>query len=516
MQKRIIQIVILLLLIQLLPFLPTSMANAEEVIVETKTLHVRSGPGLSYPIVGTLKKEEQVDVITRSGDWIEIQFNNQTGWIAGWLTRSSTAVKEMKKEIISQVDGLHIRYAPSTNAAVLGKMKAGEIAIQTARDGEWAAIRIHQLEGWVHTDYITETTAANSTPTSDEQLSEEMSPTHFTVAVDALHVRKKPNATSKKIGVIRKGDRYPIATTNGNWVQIELSKKEKGWVFIFHGQLSSQSSTSNKSKGNNEVITILTDGTNLREKPTTSSSIVDRAQAGEQFEVIDKQKDWYSIKLPSGAQAFVAEWVVSTNDSSHPVSTKNKEVKRVPGTLKGLTIAIDAGHGGNDRGTTGAKGTDEKDLTLLTAENLSEKLMAAGANVIMTRESDTYVSLRKRVSIAHHHEVDAFISLHYDANPDTSIHGFTTYYTYKRQAALAQAVNEGLASTLSLKNRGAQPSDFLVLRENRQNAVLIELGFLSNATEERTVSKPLFREKAAFGIYKGLIAHFDNELEQKN
>ena len=78
-----------------------------------------------------------------------------------------------------------------------------------------------------------------------------------------------------------------------------------------------------------------------------------------------------------------------------------EKIPRVPGTLKGLTIVIDPGHGGNDRGTTGTRGTDEKDITLLTSELLAAKLKAAGANVVMTRETDTYVSLRKRVAISH-------------------------------------------------------------------------------------------------------------------
>lgn len=155
------------------------------------------------------------------------------------------------------------------------------------------------------------------------------------------------------------------------------------------------------------------------------------------------------------------------------------------------------------------QGTDEKLLTLMTAELLSSKLKAAGANVVMTRESDTYISLRKRVAITQQSGADAFVSLHYDANPDSSITGFTTYYTHNNQEALASSINDGLASTITLRNRGAQPANFLVLRENRQNAVLIELGFLSNPSEERVLTTEMFREQATHGIYQGLLNFFD-------
>ena len=62
---------------------------------------------------------------------------------------------------------------------------------------------------------------------------------------------------------------------------------------------------------------------------------------------------------------------------------------------------------------------------------------------------------------------------------------------------------------MNLRNRGSQPGDFLVLRENRQNAILIELGFLSNPAEERAVTSDMFRERATHGIYQGLLDYFN-------
>ncbi|MBO1912425.1 N-acetylmuramoyl-L-alanine amidase, partial [Microvirga sp. 3-52] len=141
------------------------------------------------------------------------------------------------------------------------------------------------------------------------------------------------------------------------------------------------------------------------------------------------------------------------------------------------------------------------------------KLKSAGANVVLTRNMDTYITLQKRVSISQQYNADAFISLHYDASIDSSINGFTTYYTHSYQRELAVAINNGLASTISLRNRGAQPANYLVLRENSQNAILLELGFLSNPMEERNVNTESFREQATQGIYQGLITFFDNQLK---
>ena len=189
-------------------------------------------------------------------------------------------------------------------------------------------------------------------------------------------------------------------------------------------------------------MTILSDGTNIREQATTSSQIVARADAGEKFPIVQRDGDWYEISLPSGQSAFVAKWVVSTDEDTLTTEPVMKQkTARVPGTLKGLTIVIDPGHGGNDRGTTGSRGTDEKDITLLTSELLAAKLKAAGANVVMTREADTYVSLRKRVAVSHQADADAFISLHYDANPDSAchrVHDLLHPFTAKRTCRIRQ------------------------------------------------------------------------------
>ncbi|MGN7388477.1 N-acetylmuramoyl-L-alanine amidase [Sporosarcina sp. SAFN-015] len=493
--------------------MPTISAQGETVIINTKSLNVRSGPGLTYPVTGSMKRGERAEVLSTAGDWQEIKFGAGTGWIASWLVVNEGATKQTATTAVSKVNALNIRTEPSLNAAVIGQMNAGEEAVMTGRQGEWASISTNAVDGWVHTDYITEIqqSAKGQAGTKNKQ-AEANKTGQFTVSVDALNVRKNPDLSSKRVGLIHKGESYQVEETDGNWVRLSLGKKSSGWVYSFHGTLSPKSTSGGKSTASNKQVTVLTNGTNLRSSATTSSSIVTRANAGEKLSVVGEDGDWYNVSLSSGETAYIAKWVVSTGNVAQTERTDDKKkTARASGTLNGLTIVVDAGHGGNDRGTTGARGTDEKLLTLATAELLSAKLKAAGATVVMTRESDTYISLRKRVSVSQQSNADAFVSLHYDANPDTSVTGFTTYYTHSNQKSLASSINEGLASTINLRNRGAQPANFLVLRENRQNAVLIELGFLSNPSEERILTTEMFREQATHGIYQGLLEFFDGE-----
>lgn len=498
-----------ILLLSLLQATPTTYANADSVIVDTKSLHIRSGPGLTYDVTSSLKRGAQVEVLSTSGDWLEIQDGNRSGWIASWLTTATDFSTGTTTKIVSSVDQLNIRSAPAIGSTILGRMLAGDEALMTKQDGEWAAITYNGITGWVHTDYITQLVEQTTTPPTTEPVEQSPTADLFTVAVDALNVRKKADLSSKRIGLISRGETYSVIKVDGNWVQIAVDKNKQGWVYSFHGTLSSNSMQTADEIASG-TVTILSNGTNIRTEPTTSSEVVTRADAGQKFSIIQENGDWYEIALPTGKTAFVAKWVVSTADESVTADpVKKAPIKRVAGTLKGLTIVIDAGHGGNDRGTTGARGTNEKNITLLTSELLAAKLTAAGADVVMTRESDTYVSLRKRVAVSGQVDADAFVSIHYDANLDPAVAGFTTYYTHPHQKALAFSVNGSLASSINLRDRGAQPADFLVLRENRHNAILIELGFLSNAAEERTVTSDMFREQATHGIYNGLLDYFD-------
>lgn len=495
----------------LIPHMPVA-AQENEVTVNVESLKVRSGPGLTYDTIGAVTKNNKLDVIGKENDWLQINFGNTTGWVASWYT-TKESLDLTNKQIVSKVNRLNVRTEPTTASAVIGQLQVGDSANAYKSQEDWIEIDFQGRKGWVNQSYITVTQQSASKPLASVE-------DVFEVSVSALNVRSKPDLNSKKIGLVNKGDKFSVIDTDHNWVQVELNNGKKGWLYSFYGTFSNSSKTTN-AKELDETITIIHNGTNIRSDATTSSQVVSRADAGTIFVVQEKINDWYKIKVDGGQTAYVASWLVS-NSSSPTATIKNSEVKskevkkevvRKKGTLKGLTIVIDAGHGGNDRGTTGALGTDEKDITLLTSELLSSKLQAAGANVILTRESDEYVDLRKRVTIGHQVDADAFISLHYDAIDNSSVRGFTTYYMHSYQKDLAKYVHNGLGKMISLKDRGTQPGDYLVLRENRQKAILIELGYLSNPSEERNVTTQNYREQATHGIYNGIINYFDAQLD---
>ena len=102
-----------------------------------------------------------------------------------------------------------------------------------------------------------------------------------------------------------------------------------------------------------------------------------RANAGEQFTIKREVDDWFELTLSNGKTAFIAKWVVSVGDNQITDSPFVKKQPRVPGTLKGLTIVLDPGHGGNDRGTTGVRNTFEKTLDAKNRRAASDKITSS-------------------------------------------------------------------------------------------------------------------------------------------
>jgi N-acetylmuramoyl-L-alanine amidase len=147
-----------------------------------------------------------------------------------------------------------------------------------------------------------------------------------------------------------------------------------------------------------------------------------------------------------------------------------------------MRIVLDTGHGGKDPGAV-ANGLQEKDLALDFAQMLCRELKTRGHRVIMTREKDVFLSLDERVKIEKSANADLFISCHMNASDADSANGIETY-VYSASGTAYQAalkVQKALITATGLTDRRVRTADFYVLRKTRCPAMLIELGFVTNA-----------------------------------
>jgi len=235
---------------------------------------------------------------------------------------------------------------------------------------------------------------------------------------------------------------------------------------------------------------------------------------------------------------------------AEPTSFGDRSLTRTLG-LKIGRIVLDAGHGGHDTGTIGPDGLMEKDLVLDVALRLGRLLETRlGADVIYTRDDDTFIPLETRTAIANQHQADLFISIHANSSSDPSARGVETYFlnftsnpealeVAARENAVSQksifelqdlvkkitlkdkidesrelatdvqqSLYTGLATRHStLRDRGVKKAPFVVLIGANMPSVLAEISFVSNPTDEAKLETPDYREKIAESLYKGIAKY---------
>lgn len=171
------------------------------------------------------------------------------------------------------------------------------------------------------------------------------------------------------------------------------------------------------------------------------------------------------------------------------------------------TVVLDPGHGGHDRGGIPGQRHCEKDLTLDLAKRVRSCLTEAGLQTVMTRRSDTFVSLRDRVAMANRCSNAVFVSLHFNSAARVGAHGFEVFYCRgSTAAALAQAIHGKLANVVPFDDRGVKSRRFYVIRKARVPAVLVESGFLTNPGEGAKCATVEYRQKLARAIAAAIIA----------
>lgn len=170
---------------------------------------------------------------------------------------------------------------------------------------------------------------------------------------------------------------------------------------------------------------------------------------------------------------------------------------------------IDPGHGGYDPGTSG-NGIIEKDLVLKIALNVKSKLEAKGIKVIMSRTTDTYVSLQDRSSGANQANPDIFISIHVNSAGAVSASGIETYYYKGIDKDLAESLQSKLISYTGANNRGAKFENFHVVRETNMPSSLVEIGFLTNVNEANNMKNSSYQEKLSNAIVDGAVDYLND------
>ena len=255
------------------------------------------------------------------------------------------------------------------------------------------------------------------------------------------------------------------------------------------------------------------------------------------------QKNWRLV-IDLSSQGLSDPYPKSNLKNTYSGAVKRKKI-----------VVLDPGHGGKDPGAIGRSyRTYEKNITLSMGKELQKQLEAKGFKVYMTRSTDIFIPLRKRVAIARNYHADLFISIHADSALNRNARGLSVYTlsekaSDKEAEALAERENKAdiidgmdfsdnspeindvlislsqndsrnksskfagyvvteMKKRVKLVSNAHKFAGFAVLKAPDIPSVLIELGYLSNYSEEKFLRQPSYRKKLGEAITKSVVRYF--------
>tara|TARA_B100001123_G_scaffold163074_1_gene187916 strand:- start:27357 stop:28784 length:1428 start_codon:yes stop_codon:yes gene_type:complete len=290
----------------------------------------------------------------------------------------------------------------------------------------------------------------------------------------------------------------------------------------------------------------------ISQNPSSASLVVNLEPAFDTFRVsnrsIRNDGDEVNIAMTSSSPIATADPAPRALPPN-PVSSTNLDP--LPDLTTSPTVqvvAIDAGHGGSDTGTSSEAGTLEKDVTLSVARRLRDAIQnQLGLRVVLTRSGDNLVPIDARAEVANNNKADLFISLHVNASIRPSVSGAEVFYlsmeeydeearaleerdvqlvpvigggmreidlvewdmaqvTYLgRSARLADIVHEELGRRVPMSSRDVQQAPLRVLVGANMPAVLIEMGFVSNETDEERLQTTRFQDAVVDALIDSIL-----------
>ncbi|MBT9156145.1 MAG: N-acetylmuramoyl-L-alanine amidase LytC [Firmicutes bacterium] len=479
MQKRI---AIWLAFMMLTVFVSSAWA-ATPSVVNVNQLNLRSGPGQSFRVLGTLARNTELVVVGLSGDWRQVVTSTgNAGWVFGQHLVEDSRLATTARAVAVDVARLNVRQGPGTGYPVVAVAERGQSLRVMGNVGEWLKVQTALLQGYVRSDFVTEENTAPAKP-------------HATgvplarVTASILNVRAGTGTQFPVITQLAQGTLVAILTP-GAWSQVMLENGTIG--FVSEDYIARVAGAATARVDANAV--------NQRRGPGTSFPVMTTHPAGQVVSFGGREGDWVRVSSAAG-EGFILGSFLSFGFLSPEVPTRAEPVKR---DLVGFKVAIDAGHGGSDPGAIGVNGLRESDVNLRMALKLRTLLQDAGAEVFMTRTSDVRLTLDERIAVAHDNRADVFVSIHNNAHPLTEVSGTKTFFGITPSSfRLGQAVHRHLA-TLGIEDRGMHSANFRVLQATTVPAILTETAFLSNHRDAALLADESFINRAVEAHFEGI------------
>ncbi|MFC4737816.1 peptidoglycan-binding protein [Bacillus daqingensis] len=324
------------------------------------------------------------------------------------------------------------------------------------------------------------------------------------VTATSLNVRSGPGTNHGVVGSLANGTVVTIVGEQNGWYQISFNG---GTAFVSASFIDTSAAPDpgGDFNGPNQVAYTNGSSLNVRSGPGTSHGILDNLGSNTRVEILSTHSSgsansWHQIRYDGNKTGYVSAGYVQLA-SKTPANS---------GPLAGRTVVIDAGHGAQDPGGIGG-GMREKDVVLDISLRAEELLRAAGAEVIMIRRTDIFLSLSQRAFIANRSGADAFLSVHTNVF-NGSARGTETFWHSRFQASnserLAHVMQDNTVAKMGTHYRRVDHGNYHVIRETQIPSALLEIGFKDYAPDAEKLRSDAYRQRAAEAIRDGFIQYF--------
>ncbi|MDE3057427.1 MAG: N-acetylmuramoyl-L-alanine amidase [Bacteroidota bacterium] len=485
---------------------------------------LKTSPSDPVVIDSTMMKPAE-DLWLGAGDILEVRFKGSPGHEA-WF------------DIEGVESDIPMTELPPSQANGLGGVYIGRYKVREGDDATDTRIRFHLKKSFWSSEKAYAKAKVSIIPKELPRVAEAKGKNPFLNA--GLGSDRLGGA---KLGFIQSGVRVVVTGKVGRQYRVRLSDDMEAWLPEYflsllpldtplpHSLVGSlfvtgKDSGANKNQGE-DVITV-----SLSERlPYLSEQRVNPAQLIVDIFGATSNTNWITQQLSSkgiksvtwqqrGADryrliitlAYQQHWgydIGYVNGSTMKITLRRPPaIASHDAPLSGLTIAVDAGHGGDNNGAVGSTGALEKNMTLMFAKNLDSLLTLKGVNAVMTRTGDDNVSMAERTDKIISSGAQILVSIHCNSIGETTdpslTKGVSTYYRYIGFQPLAE-IMYGKMLELGLDQQGCVGSfNFSLNGPTQLPNVLVETAFLSNPEDEIRILDPAFREQVAEQIVKGL------------
>lgn len=195
-------------------------------------------------------------------------------------------------------------------------------------------------------------------------------------------------------------------------------------------------------------------------------------------------------------------------DAAEPIEVVSEEENAI-------VVWLDAGHGGKDVGSD-VRNVYEKDINMDIVNKIVKELEDEEYEILLTRDDDTTVKLRDRVTIINDAKAYVMVSVHCNSVAENYVTGIETYYADGKRMGkkLAQYLQDATIEQTGAKDRGIEKGELVLLKYTNMPAALIEVGFLTNKAEYQNLTDSEYQDKLAKGIAEGIKKFINEELSE--